>query len=123
MTWFHPLIQPVKQPTLVDYTTIVDLTAQVQVNPDLASRFLSVVRQSSPPLIDVFINLAVKAKGNRKRGADVCSCMPDYGVEWMAGEPDERSSTVGVFARVTQGLAQGPSCGERREKVGWRVMT
>lgn len=62
-TWFNPLVHPVKQPTLVDYTTILDLTARVQVNPALVSRFLSVVRQSAAPLIDVFINLAVKAKG------------------------------------------------------------
>lgn len=121
--WLQPFIHPVKQPTLVDYTTIPDPTARLQVNPALASRFLSVVRQSAAPVIDVFINPAAKAKGNKKRGADVCSCTPDYGVEWMVGEPAERRVQWEFFARVTQGLAQGPSCGERREKVGWRVMT
>lgn len=123
--WLQPFIRPMKQPTVVDYTTIPDLTAhtRLQVNPALASRFLSVVHQSAMPVIDVFINLAAKAKGNKKKGADVCSCTPDYGVEWMTGEPGERGVQWEFFARVTKGLAHGPSCGERREKVGWRVMT
>lgn len=85
-----PSFHPVKQPAPVDYTSLPDPTARLQVNPALASHFLSAVRQSAVPVIDVFINAAVKAKGNKKRGADVCSCTPDYGVEWMAGEPAER---------------------------------
>lgn len=80
----------------------------MQVNPAPASRFLSVVRQSAAPLIDVFINLAAKAKGNKKRGADVCSCTPDYGVEWMTGEPAERPSTVGVSRQGYAGVSAGP---------------
>lgn len=31
-------------------------------------------------VIDVFINSAVEAR--ERSGADVCSCTPDYGVEW-----------------------------------------
>lgn len=44
-----------------------------------------------------------EGKKGIKRRADVCSCAPDYGVEWMAGEPAE-SEYSGSFSR---GLRRG----------------
>lgn len=41
--------------------------------------------------------------GGIKRGADVCSCRPDYGVEWMVGEPAEFVCT-GSFGEGYGGL-------------------
>lgn len=41
-----------------------------------------------------------------RRGADVCSCRPDYGVEWMVGEPSVVVCTES-FERVTAGWGGG----------------
>ena len=82
------------------------------MNPTFISFFLSIACQSvSGPALDVFIKSVVKA-GEIKRGADVCSCRPDYGVEWMVGEPAE-FVCMGSFERVTAG-----SGGGRRGGVG-----
>lgn len=73
----------------------------------------------SGPVIDVFINSVVKAGRGIKRGADVCSCRPDYGVEWMV-EKHAEFVCMGSAARVTGGLQRARVvAGE----VGWGVMT
>lgn len=50
-----------------------------------------------------------------KRRADVCSCRPDYGVEWMVGEPAEFVCT-GSFHEGYTGVTVG-SGGGRRGRV------
>ena len=52
-----------------------------------------------------------------KRGADVCSCRPDYGVEWMVGEPTEFVCAGEFFREGYRGVTAG-SGGGRRGGVG-----
>lgn len=60
----------------------------------------------SSPVIDVFINSVVKAGGIR-RGADVCSCTPDYGVEWIGGGSSSGLELGEGYRGVTAGSSGG----------------
>lgn len=79
---------------------------------------LSVLRVSQRPGNRRVYQFSSEGRGIR-READVCSCRPDYGVEWMAGKHAEFLCT-GSVARVTGGLQQARVvAGE----VGWGIMT
>ncbi len=47
-----------------------------------------------------------------KRGADVCSCRPDYGVEWMVGEP-AAFVCAASFGKGYRGVTAGSGSGRR----------
>lgn len=108
LVWVYPFNHKVKQPPewLHDIPqTRLGATGEILRWPP--SRSLLCVSQWSS---DRCVYQSGGESAGIKPGADACSCIPDYGVEWMVGEPAEFVRS-GSFPG---GLHRGYS------RLGWR---